>query len=114
MIEGTPKPAYHPTTDDEKETLNYKVKVWLVQDDSCYARLDLDVIGDHSRMQKGSHIRQDSAQHDDGVWLPTVLTFGYTARFFKMMNMRGEMTATFSDYHKFQVDSRIVDTDAPH
>jgi hypothetical protein len=114
VIEGTPKPDFRPTTDNEKETLNYKVKVWLVQDDSCFARIDYDVIGDHSRMQKGSHIRLEATRHADGVWLPATLTFRYTARFFKMLNSRGEMTAAYSDYHKFQVDSRMVDTDVPH
>lgn len=109
IIEGTPKADFHPTSDDQKESLNYKVKLWLVQEDYCYARLELDVIGDHSRMQKGSHVRQDSARKDDGVWLPTVLTFKYSARFFKMISARGEMTTAYSDYHKFQVDSRMVE-----
>jgi hypothetical protein len=109
VIEGTPKQDFKPTTDNEKETLNYKVKIWLVQDDFCFARIDYEVIGDHSRMQKGSHIRLDATRHEDGVWLSNSLTFRYTARFFKMMNARGEMTLTYSDYHKFQVDSRMVD-----
>jgi hypothetical protein len=39
--------------------------------------------------------------------MPTVR---FTARFFKMWNDHGEMTMAFSDYHKFQVDSRILDT----
>jgi hypothetical protein len=84
VIEGTPKPDFRPTTDNEKETLKYKVKVWLVQDDSCFARIDYDVIGDHSGMQKGSHIRLDATRHPDGVWLPTTLTFRFIARFFTM------------------------------
>jgi hypothetical protein len=111
VIEGTPKPDYRPATDNEKELLNYKVKVWLAQDDCFSARMDMNVIGDHSRMQKDSHIRTESDQHDDGVWLPTALIFDFNARFFKMLSTRGEMTVSFSDYHKFQVDSRVVEAD---
>jgi hypothetical protein len=111
VIEGSPKPDYRPATDNEKELLNYKVKLWLAQDDCFSARMDLDVIGDHSRMQKGSHIRVEAERHDDGVWLTTMLTFDYNARFFKMLSTRGQMTLTYSDYHKFQVDSRMVGQD---
>jgi hypothetical protein len=114
VIEGTPKPDFRPTNDNDKEMLNYRMRVWLVQDDFCFARTDWEVIGDHSRMQQGSQIRIDHAKNGDGVWLPTLLTFRYTARFFKMMNVRGEMTAAFSDYHKFQVDSRVLETEVPH
>jgi|HubBroStandDraft_4_1064222.scaffolds.fasta_scaffold95555_3 hypothetical protein len=114
VIEGTPKPDYRPANGNEKEILNYTIKLWLAQGDCYLARMDMDVIGEHSRMQKGSHIREESDQHDDGVWLPSTLTFDYNARFFKVLNVRGEMTLTYSDYHKFQVDSRVVDTDTPH
>jgi hypothetical protein len=108
IIEGTPKSDYRPRTDDEKESLNYKVKLWLVEGDYHYARMELEVVGDHSRMQKGSLLDIDAAPQDDGVWLPTTQTFRFTARFLKTIDRRGEQTITFSDYRKFQVDSRIV------
>jgi hypothetical protein len=114
VVAGTPKTGVTPKTADERESLNYAVKVWLVKSSYAIARLDLEVVGDHSRMQKGSHVRIDYSQHDDGVWLPDLLTFQFNARFFKMMNVRGEVTVTYSDYHKFQVDSRIVDVETPH
>ncbi len=114
VIEGTPKPDFRPTTDNEKETMNYKVKIWILQHDYFLVRMDFDVVGDRSRMQKGSHIREELAPHDDGVWLTSAITFRYTARFFKMMTARGEMVATYSDYRKFQVDSRVVEMETPH
>ncbi|HLK65273.1 MAG TPA: hypothetical protein VKU19_17660 [Bryobacteraceae bacterium] len=110
VIEGTPKPGYQATSSNEREALNYKVKLWLAKPDCNMARMELEVVGDHSRMQKGTNVRFESARHDDGVWLTSLITFRFTAKFFKMLNARGEMTMTFSDYHKFQVDSRMVDT----
>jgi hypothetical protein len=108
-VEGSPKPGFHPATDDEKEALNYQMNVWLDAEDLCFARVEMEVVGDHSRVKRGSLIQQDSARNEDGVWLPTAIAFRYNVRFFKMIGGRGEHTTTYSDYRKFQVDSRILD-----
>jgi len=109
VVEGMPKPGFLPKTDDEKETLNYKVKLWLEPADCAFVRMELDIIGDHSRMQKGSLIRVDGIRLDDGVWMTAKVTFDYTARFFKTLTEHGQMVMTLSDFHKFHVDSRILD-----
>ena len=109
VVEGSPKPGFHPANDSEKESLNYRFKIWLDREDLVSSRIELEVIGDHSRMQKGSIVYGLDWRNEDGVWLSKVVTFKYTAKFFKMLTARGEMTGTYTDYKKFQVDSRILD-----
>ena len=46
---------------------------------------------------------------EEGVWLPKVLQFDFNFRFFKLLGFRGDHRKTYSGYHKFQVDSRILD-----
>jgi hypothetical protein len=62
-------------------------------------------------MQKGSIVRLDSLPHD-GVWLGDRQVFRYSVRLLRLLNARGEQIITWSDYHKFQVDSRIVEAGA--
>src|SRR5207249_3658804 len=42
VIEATPKPDFHPATDDEKESLNYKFVLWLDPVDYFPGRIDAE------------------------------------------------------------------------
>ena len=115
VVEGYPKPGLRPAGDQEREALNYRMKTWIDQEDYMCSRLELEVITDHSRMQKGSVIRvenfksNDGNDGNDGVWLARQAAIDYDIRFFKLMGVRGSILSTYSDYHKFQVDSRIIE-----
>ncbi len=108
LVTATPKADFRPATDDEKEALNYSLKLGLEDSEAFPVRIDGDVSGEHSRMQKGSHFRQDSMRLND-AWVAKTVTFDFSARIVKLFTARGVMTETFSDYHKFQVDSNIVE-----
>jgi len=109
VIEGLPKPGFRPTNDQEKEALNYRLKVWLDQEDLVFSRVELEIITDRSRLQKGSAIRGDDVKSEDGVWLPSEVRIDFQFRFFKLPGPRGDSVITFTDYHKFQVDSRVLE-----
>ena len=113
VIEGLPKPGLRPRDAEDKETLNYGVKAWIDQQDLVHSRLQLTVITDDSRMRKGTMIDTISSRNEAGVWLAKELRFPYNLKFLKMIDARGELSATYSDYRKFQVDSRIVDGPIP-
>jgi hypothetical protein len=108
IVRGMPKAGLQPTTDNDRELLNYRAKVWIDKQDYVTSRAELEVIGDHSRMQKGSVLLGIDSRQDDGVWLAKEIRFRFDTRRFKMVNVHGETTFTYSDYHKFQVDSRLV------
>ena len=109
VIEGMPKPGAHAADDNEKEHLNYRTKMWIDSEDYVVARGEMEVIGEHSRMQKGSLIEATSFRNELGVWLPKKVRFRFDVRFLKMVNVRGDMTSEFSDYRRFQVDSQLVE-----
>ena len=46
----------------------------------------------------------------DEVWLPKRMQAAVDARVAVVKKFRGQMDITFSNYRKFQSDSRIVDT----
>ena len=109
MVEGLPKPAFRPANDQEKEALNYRLKVWLDREDLVFSRVELEIITGRSRLQKGSFIQVEDFRHLDGVWLSKELKIDFNARFFKLLSVRGVVVSTFSGYRKFQVDSRVLE-----
>lgn len=107
VIEGVPKPDFVPGTPDEKEALNFRTAVWIEKQELVPIRFDLEVIGDHSRMKKGSVASIVRSKIDD-AWLTRETKIGFAMSVFKLIAVRGETTATFSNFKKFQVDSALI------
>jgi hypothetical protein len=109
VVEGMPKANAHPANANERENLNYRLKMWIDQEDCMRSRGEMEVIGEHSRMQKGSLIESSNARNETGVWLPKEFRFRFNLRILKMGTVRGDMRGTYSDYRKFRVDSEVVE-----
>jgi hypothetical protein len=109
VIEGVPKPGARPANANEKENLNYRMKVWIDREDRVRSGGESEVIGEHSRMQKGTVIEWRNARNEAGVWLPKEGRFRFNLRILKMGTVRGDIRLTYSDYRKFQVDSEVVE-----
>jgi hypothetical protein len=60
------------------------------------------------RMAKGSHLTAENARINNEVWLPKAAILKGSIRIALVKVLRGEMRFSFSDYKKFQTDSRIV------
>jgi hypothetical protein len=109
LIEGLPKPGVRTANDNEKENLNFRLKMWLDAEDGVEVRGESLAVGEHSRMQKGSIFESRSSRHESGVWLLQEFRVRMNIRFFKLLSVQADMTDTFSNYQKFQVDSRVVE-----
>lgn len=108
LVEGVPKPDAKPRNSNEKELLHYRFRRWIDREDYNGARLELEIIRPGSRMQEGSRIELQLAPID-GVWMPEELRIRFSVRFFKLAGARGESTITYSDFHRFQVESHLID-----
>ena len=60
------------------------------------------------RMAKGSHIFVEATRVNNEVWLPKSAILKGSVRIALIKVLRGEVVFTFSNYKKFQTDSRIV------
>ena len=111
LLEVTPKADFQPSTDNDKETVNYKFVFWLEAENYYPARIDGEIIGEHSRMQKGTTFTVVDQRLVDGTWAPKTNTIHFAVRFMKVHTVHGEAVRTYSDFHKFQADSTIQFTD---
>jgi hypothetical protein len=107
LIDATPNLEFPAQTADEKESRNWHFVLWLEPDTAFPIRIDADIIGDQSKLQKGSALRQDWTRLPDGTWMPKVLTIRYAAKL-KLHTVHGEAIRTFTDFHKFAVESKLL------
>jgi hypothetical protein len=108
LIDATPNLEFPAQTADEKESRNWHFVLWLDPDAAFPMRIEADIVGEHSRLQKGTTLRQDWTRLPDGTWMPKILTIRYAARLMKLHTVHGEAIRTFTDFHKFAVESKLL------
>jgi hypothetical protein len=113
-IDATPKPGYKPKLRSAAYFPKVKGRLWIDKNDYHWAKAEVETLGTISfggfliRLGKGGHLTLEQARVNGEVWLPKSLTVRASARFALITAVHAEINITFSDYKKFQVDSRVV------
>jgi hypothetical protein len=114
VIEGTPKPGYCPKSASTAFFPKVKLRLWIDKQDYQWVKVDLESLdtitfgGFLIRLARGSHVTIENARVNNEVWLPKRADIKGSVRIALVKVMRGEIVYTFSDYKKFQADSRVV------
>jgi hypothetical protein len=114
VIDATPKPGYKPTLSSASFFPKVKARLWIDKRDYAWIKLDMETLDTISfgaivlRLAKGSHLEIDQTHVNGEVWLPKRVVLEATARILLFKTLRAQYLYTFSDYKKFQVDSRVV------
>jgi hypothetical protein len=66
-----------------------------------------------ARIGKGTRLSFENFRVNDEVWATKRISLKASARVALMKRLDAEQEMTFSDYRKFQTDSRILPTEAP-
>lgn len=112
VISGVPKRGYHGKHHELLSKL--RGTLWIDKQDYEWVRFEAETLDTISfglflvRLTKGSHIEFEQTWVNDEIWMPKRGSFNGSARLalVKKFNVAGEFA--FSDYHKFQTDSKIV------
>ena len=114
VIEGTPHPGYRPHTRDAFLFPKVKGKIWVDRQDYHWVKIEGELIDTVSlgafllRLHKGSRLEAAQVRINDEVWLPKYFSAEADARIALLKKIRGRLEVTYSQYKKFQADSRIV------
>jgi hypothetical protein len=114
VIEALPKPGYKPKSTYTAFFPRVKVHAWIDKTDLQAKRIEIEATDTISfggfllRLEKGSRIVIEQTRMNDQVWLPRHVSVLAEARLMLLKNINREMEYNFSDYKKFQVDSRVV------
>ena len=117
-IQATPRPAWrgklHAVLNNIEGTL------WIDKQDFIWVKFEADVLNPFylglflARVDKGTHISYEMQHINNELWVPKQVTLTASARFALVKKVNVGQKVTFTDYRRFQTDSRIVATpDSP-
>ena len=114
VIAATPKPDYKPKLRDAKPLLKIKGKLWVDKTDYQWVRLEAETTDTISfglflaRLNPGAKLVFEQTRVNNEVWLPKREFTSGTGRLGLVKKIAMEQELTWSNYRKFQVDSRVV------
>jgi hypothetical protein len=118
VIDASPKPGYRPKASSAAIFPKVKARFWIDKQDYQWAKLDMETLdtitfgGILVRLSKGSHLVMEQARINREVWLPKRVAIQASARVLLVKGYHADLLFTFSDYKKFQTDSRVVSVGA--
>ena len=116
VIDATPHAGYRPRNSTASFFPKVKARFWIAKQDHQWVKVDMETLDTISfggfliRMAKGSHLEFEAARVNNEVWLPKRVVLKGAVRIALVKMMRGDVTFDFSEYKKFQAESRVVTT----
>jgi hypothetical protein len=119
VIDATPKPGYKPKLASASFLSHVKARLWIDKTDYQWIKASIETQSTISfagflvRLAPGSVVNLEQVKINDEVWLPKSIEVRIAARVALIKMVRLEQFYTYSDYKKFQADSRIVEVSEP-
>ncbi len=120
VIDGAPRRGFKGKSTVGRALFpKLKCRFWISKGDYQAIRIDAETQDTASlglflvRLSKGSRILIELARVNDEVWLPKRVAVTAAARIFLVKSTRLDLRYDYSEYKKFQAESRIVSTGDP-
>lgn len=116
VIEATPRAGYRARTNIGKLFPKFRGKLWIDKADNQWAKTSAEVTGNIwfglllARLSKGGRLEVEMTRVNDEVWLPKRIEARAAARVALVKTLRIESETTYSNYRKFQSESRVAGT----
>jgi hypothetical protein len=117
IISGVPKPGYHAKTRDGAALSKIRGKMWIEKAGYQWVRVEAETIETISfglflaRLSPGAKLVLEQGRINDELWLPKREYMIGKGRIALLKRIAEDFEITWTDYKKFQVDSRIVPRD---
>jgi hypothetical protein len=118
VIEAEPKPGFRAKDLRAKILSKVRGKFWVDQGEYQWVKVEAEVLDTISlglalfRIAPGGSVTFEQTRINDEVWLPAHARIHADARIGYVKKIRTQIDLNYSDYKKFQTDSRIVATEA--
>jgi hypothetical protein len=116
VISAVPKSGYQPKHGDAKPLLKIKGKLWIDKSEYQWVRLEAETTGTISyglflaRLNPGAKLVFEQTRINDELWLPKREFARGSGRVGLLKKIDMEQELTWSNYRKFQVESKVVQT----
>jgi hypothetical protein len=117
VIEATPRPGFQANTSAGKFLSKFKGKLWIDAESYDWVKVEAESIDTVSiggflvRVGPGARFSLLQTRVNNELWLPKRVSVTAQARLLLFKKISTQMDFTYSDYRKFQADSRIVSTE---
>lgn len=114
VIEAEPNADFKPSTLQGKVLSKVRGKVWIDKGEYEWVKAEMQVLDTISmglallRIAPGGFIKFEQARVNDEVWLPSRMLIRADARIAYVKKIRTEVEINYTDYKKFQSESKIV------
>ena len=114
VISGVPKPGYRARTRDGAALSKIRGKMWIEKAGNQWVRVEAETIQTISfgvflaRLSPGAKLVLEQTKINDNLWLPKREYMSGKGRVALVKRISEDDEITWTDYKKFQVDSRIV------
>ena len=114
VIEGVPKPGYHPKSRDGRAFSKIRGKIWIEKAGYQWVRLEAQTTATISfgvflaRLNPGARLVFEQTRVNDEVWLPKREFLSGSGRVGLLKRIAEEQEVDWTNYRKFTVESTIV------
>jgi hypothetical protein len=114
VITAAPKPGYKPKLAAAAYLPKLKGKLWIDKRDNEWVKAEFETLdtiwygGILLKFGKGGRVTFEETRVNNEVWLPKRIAVSLSARVMLVAGTRVEIEIAFSNFHKFQADSRLV------
>ncbi|MGO4885114.1 MAG: hypothetical protein ACLP59_30475 [Bryobacteraceae bacterium] len=114
VIAGTPKPGYRAHSSDAKALLKIRGKIWIDKSNYQWVKVEAETTDTISfglflaRMYPGAKLVFEQTPAGGDLWLPKRLYMKGAGRLGLIKKIAMDEEITWSNYRKFQVDSKIT------
>jgi len=117
VMQAEPLPGYRPQSKRAKMLPHFRGVLWITKEDYRWVKLEAEAIRTVSfgwilaRLRPGTRLAMEQRPVEAGVWLPSKVSLQILAQVALLKKLEAEVDITFSNYRKFQSESRIVSTE---
>jgi hypothetical protein len=114
IVDGVPKPGYHAKSRDGRALLKIRGRIWIEKAGYQWVRIEAQTTATISfglflaRLNPGAKLVFEQTRVNNEVWLPKREFLSGSGRIGLLKRIAEDQEITWSDYRKFQVNSRIV------
>jgi hypothetical protein len=114
VIEATPRPGYHGKDRISKHFPKLKGKLWIDKESYEWVKVEAEVLDTVTygfilvRVQPGTKLVIEQSRINGEVWLPKRFEANGVVRLGLIRKLRLQYLIDFTDYRKFQTESRVV------
>jgi hypothetical protein len=117
VIAAKPRPEYRPANRQSSLLKHFRGTLWIDQKDYQWVKVEAETVDRVTfgwvvaRLEPGTRLTFTQTRINDQVWLPSHAYSKVDARIALFKRYNAEIDVTWSNYRKFQTDSRVLSSE---